>query len=81
MYAFTAKYYKLIFLIIVITNEISFAQLNPNNLVQFSEKDGLPGAPAGQILQDHLGYIWIPTMGGLVKYNGYDFKRFLLNPN
>ena len=68
-------------LIIFIIGQVTFAQLNPNNLVQFNEKDGLPGEEIGEVLQDHLGYIWIPTLGGLVRYNGYEFKRYLLNPN
>jgi ligand-binding sensor domain-containing protein len=68
-------------LIIIIATEISFAQLNPNNLVQFSGKDGLPSTEVREILQDHLGYIWIPTINGLARFDGYKFKRYLNNPN
>ncbi len=28
------------------------------------------------IVQDKLGYIWVATMGGVSRYNGYEFKRF-----
>jgi ligand-binding sensor domain-containing protein len=28
------------------------------------------------IAQDQQGYIWVATMGGLSRYNGYEFKRF-----
>lgn len=73
------RLYSLIFLIIFSLSEFLFAQLNPNNLVQFNEKDGLPGAEIGQVLQDHLGYIWIPSLSGLTRYNGYEFKRYLMN--
>jgi signal transduction histidine kinase/DNA-binding response OmpR family regulator/ligand-binding sensor domain-containing protein len=73
--------FRITALIIFIFGQVTFAQLNPNNLVQFNEKDGLPGAEIEEVLQDHLGYIWIPTLGGLVRYNGYEFKRYLFNPN
>ena len=30
-------------------------------------------------VQDSLGYMWIATLGGLNRYNGYDFQHFLHN--
>ena len=28
-------------------------------------------------VQDSLGYMWVATLGGLNRYNGYEFKQFL----
>jgi ligand-binding sensor domain-containing protein len=59
----------------------SYAQLNSGNLTQFTEKDGLPGAEVHGILTDRHGYLWIGTINGLTRYDGYEFKRFYYNPN
>jgi signal transduction histidine kinase/ligand-binding sensor domain-containing protein len=59
----------------------SYAQLSSGNLTQFTEKDGLPGAEVHGILTDKLGYLWIGTVNGLARYDGYEFKRFYYNPN
>ena len=59
----------------------SHAQLNSGNLTQFTEKDGLPGAEVHGILTDRLGYLWIGSVNGLTRYDGYEFKRFYYNPN
>jgi len=59
----------------------SSAQLNVNNLIQYSEADGLPGAQVNQILVDKLGYIWVGTINGLARFDGYEFKRYYYNPN
>ena len=54
------------------------AQLNPNNLTSYSEMEGVD---VFDILEDKLGYIWLATQNGLVRYDGYDFKRHYYNPN
>ena len=59
----------------------SFAQMNPNNLTLYTEKDGLPGTQINKILVDQFGYIWIGTINGLARYDGYSFKRFYEDPN
>ncbi|MEO6355429.1 MAG: ATP-binding protein [Ferruginibacter sp.] len=57
------------------------AQLNSGNLTQYSEKDGLPGSQVNNVITDRWGYIWMGTVNGLARYDGYEFKRFYLNPN
>lgn len=42
--------------------------------------DGLPNASVSSIVQDDLGFIWFGTQGGLVRYDGYSFKRFNHEP-
>jgi len=49
------------------------AQLDANKLIQFDE---LKGTPIRDILPDREGNIWIATQSGLVKFDGYKFKRF-----
>ncbi len=39
-------------------------------------KEGLSNMNISSIAQDQLGYIWVATMGGVSRYNGYEFKRF-----
>jgi ligand-binding sensor domain-containing protein len=57
------------------------AQLNPANFTQFTEKDGVPGAQVNSLLVDKFGYIWLGTINGLARYDGYEFKRYFNNPN
>lgn len=38
--------------------------------------DGLPSNYISSIIQDHEGYIWMGTMDGLARYNGYGFLTF-----
>ncbi|MEO0581437.1 MAG: ATP-binding protein [Bacteroidota bacterium] len=43
-------------------------------------KEGLPANGAFDLIQDHQGYIWMCTLNGLVKYDGYQFKVFRGTP-
>ncbi len=50
-----------------------------SNRLQFRNigfKEGLNNMNISAITQDKLGYIWVATMGGVSRYNGYEFKRF-----
>ncbi len=58
-----------------------YSQLNPRNLTQYTELDGVPASEVGSILSDRNGYIWVGTLNGLARYDGYEFKRFFNNPN
>ncbi len=57
------------------------AQLNATNLNQYTELDGLPSSEVHHILADKSGYLWIGTINGLTRFDGYEFKRFYFNPN
>jgi ligand-binding sensor domain-containing protein/signal transduction histidine kinase len=39
-------------------------------------EDGLPDNTVTAILQTHDGYLWIGTLGGLVRFDGITFKRY-----
>jgi ligand-binding sensor domain-containing protein/serine phosphatase RsbU (regulator of sigma subunit) len=43
--------------------------------------DGLPEASVTTMLQDRLGFLWIGTPNGLVKYDGYNFTSYKPDPN
>ena len=47
----------------------------------FTVAEGLPENSVRCILQDHLGYMWFGTQNGLVRYDGYNMKVYLPEPN
>ena len=50
-------------------------------MTQYTESDGLPGAQVNKLLVDKLGYVWVGTINGLARFDGYEFKRYYYNPN
>ena len=81
MNSFSNNFFNYTVLLIIVTTGISFSQLNPNNITQFTEKDGIPGSQVSEILIDKFGYVWIGTINGLARFDGYEFKRFYNDPN
>jgi len=69
------KIFSIFIIVVSLLNSLT-AQENNGNLVTFTEKDGIPSNFINCILQDHLGYIWIGTENGLLKYDGYKFQRY-----
>ncbi|MCU0381683.1 MAG: ATP-binding protein [Chitinophagaceae bacterium] len=57
------------------------AQFNRYKLTRYTEADGLPAARVHQLLVDRFGYLWVGTINGLARYDGYSFKRYYTNPN
>lgn len=45
-------------------------------LNHYAIEDGLSQNAVTDILQDHLGYMWLGTEDGLNRYDGYDFLNF-----
>jgi signal transduction histidine kinase/ligand-binding sensor domain-containing protein/DNA-binding response OmpR family regulator len=43
--------------------------------------EGLKNMNISGITQDKLGYIWVATMGGVSRYNGYEFRHFFFDSN
>lgn len=41
-------------------------------------KDGIPQSQVSALAQDHDGYLWVGTWGGLARFNGSEFKNFYL---
>lgn len=44
---------------------------------RYTTQDGLPQMLTECIYQDRKGYIWIGTLSGFVRYDGFEFKPFL----
>jgi len=42
--------------------------------------DGLPNSSVSSIAQDDRGFLWFGTQGGLIRYDGGDFKLFCHEP-
>jgi signal transduction histidine kinase/ligand-binding sensor domain-containing protein len=46
------------------------------NFRDYTSAEGLPASQVLAIHQDHLGYIWFATYGGLSRFNGKEFRTF-----
>lgn len=55
-----------------------FDYSSADNLVfeHITIENGLPNNTVYDIMQDTLGFIWFATRDGLVKYDGFDFKKY-----
>ncbi|HYE49177.1 MAG TPA: diguanylate cyclase [Azospirillaceae bacterium] len=43
-------------------------------------RDGLPHDAIASLAQDSTGFLWVGTMGGLARYDGYRFRTYLNDP-
>lgn len=60
-----------------------FAHFGPDDQINFeyvSNSDGLSQVSILNILQDFRGFLWVGTMDGLNRYDGYQFKVYQNNP-
>ncbi len=48
----------------------------PHVVTVYNEQNGLPTGEANTILQTSDGHIWIGSYGGLIRYNGTDFRNY-----
>ncbi|NUQ41932.1 MAG: sigma 54-interacting transcriptional regulator [Calditrichaceae bacterium] len=46
-----------------------------------SVAEGLPENTVNWIIQDRLGFLWMSTQNGLVKYDGYAFTTYMFEPH
>lgn len=44
--------------------------------LEWSTDEGLAQSQVRSIEQDHLGYLWVGTLGGVSRFNGTDFTNF-----
>ncbi len=42
----------------------------------FNERSGLPTGEANDVLQTSDGYVWVGSYGGLIRYDGSEFRNF-----
>jgi two-component system, sensor histidine kinase ChiS len=74
---------KYILLLLLFTSILTAQQKNglqgnfPNpRLENMSIGDGLPNNTVTAIIQDRFGYLWLGTLNGLVKYDGYNLITY-----
>ena len=48
---------------------------------QLDNHDGLVQSSVSLIFQDHTGFMWLATQGGLFRYDGYSLRRYMHDPN
>ena len=58
-----------------------WAQLEIEDVTNYSLKDGLSDRAVQDILQDEEGFLWIATNNGLNRFDGYRFLNFDNNEN
>ncbi|MCC5932584.1 MAG: response regulator [Cyclobacteriaceae bacterium] len=64
--------------VLFMQNMLVFAQ--EMRFHRFSINEGLSNTFVKDIVQDHKGFIWIATTYGLNRYDGYNFKSYLHDP-
>lgn len=64
---------------ILLSLSVSFAQ-NGISFERILTDEGLSQGTVHCIVQDGYGFLWLGTATGLVRYDGYTFKRFVHNP-
>jgi signal transduction histidine kinase/ligand-binding sensor domain-containing protein len=72
---------KLFLIILMVIFQAVFtpvsAQLNPDNLSFYNESEGVY---INDIITDRSGVVWIATDNGLVRYDGYEYKHYDVDP-
>ena len=53
-----------------------WSQLTDTLFRHLGTDHGLPNTIATALAQDHEGFIWIGTQGGLARWDGYRFKTY-----
>src|SRR5690242_5182145 len=48
---------------------------------QLDDRDGLTQNSVTLIFQDHTGFMWFATQGGLFRYDGYSLNRYTHDPD
>jgi signal transduction histidine kinase/ligand-binding sensor domain-containing protein/CheY-like chemotaxis protein len=74
------KYIICVLFVLLIDTNI-YSQSNNLRFSHLTMKDGLPNSLVFAIYQDSIGFIWFGTNNGLARYDGYDFKVFMPNPD
>ncbi len=57
------------------------AAQHSQNVIHYTENEGLAQRYVTQIVQDRQGYVWISTWNGLDRFDGYEFANFKSTSN
>jgi hypothetical protein len=68
---YNRKIIWLLFVFGIIQN--SFGQVNIDDFKKYTVKNGLSNDHITSLLQDSLGFVWIGTLDGLNRFDGYEF--------
>lgn len=81
-YTISMKQFRKIYLVVLIVFLLPFDGIGQQNFSfeHFLVEDGLPHNTISQIIQDKKGYIWLATVNGLSKYDGYTFQNYKTQP-
>ena len=71
------KISKILVLLLMFNSVGIFSQ--ENNIKNYSFSEGLKSAAIFDINQDNIGYLWLATNKGLVKFDGINFKEYNLH--
>jgi signal transduction histidine kinase/ligand-binding sensor domain-containing protein len=63
------------------TNRKSHAQTGKIRFERITVDQGLPDNTTVYLFQDSKGYLWISTLNGLTKYDGYSFTTYQFDPD
>lgn len=74
---FTITAMRVLFCFFLVGFSYAQAQISTWNHSSFRVENGLPGLRVGAIQQDHRGFIWMLTAGGLCRFDGRTFDRLL----
>ncbi|WP_442795375.1 hybrid sensor histidine kinase/response regulator transcription factor [Pelobium manganitolerans] len=75
-----SKKTSLLLFIFFMALNMLFAQPQAYNFSHLSIADGLSHNQVNTIYRDKQGFLWIGTLSGLNRFDGYDFKVFRHNP-
>lgn len=70
----------IIFILLLICSHATPAQTNQYRFTRINVNHGLSHNQVKTVWQDHLGFLWIGTISGLNRYDGYTIKVFMNNP-
>ncbi len=73
------KRYMLIFCMVILTSFIYSQERQKteanSDLVEYTNKEGLPSTNIAKIIQTRDGFIWISGIEGTYRFNGYEFEE------
>ncbi len=69
------------FILIILLSISSFPQTEEYIFKQFTDADGLSQSTIFEMLQDQEGYLWLGTIDGLNRYDGYQFRIYVNDPS
>jgi len=77
----TLRFLFFIFIFSFIGSNYIYSQNEEIKFYYYGVEHGLPESSVNSIIQDRKGFLWIGTMRGLCRFDGYNFKSMITNSN